>query len=104
MSLLRHAAAAALREDRRARADVRARRVVRAGPAIAIEAHVADPHACDAAVLDERLRGRESRKHVDAERLGARGEERRELAERDDHVAAIVHLRRRRQARARRSW
>ncbi len=43
--LLGHAAAAALREDRRAGADVGARRVVRPRLALAVEAHVADAHA-----------------------------------------------------------
>ena len=54
----------------------------------------------DAAVLDQGFRRREAGEDVDAERLGARGEERRELAERDDEVAAVVHLRRSRQPRA----
>ena len=66
---------AALREDRRAGADVRARRVVRAGLAVAVEAHVADAHADDAVALDQGFRRGEAGEDVDAERLGARGED-----------------------------
>src|SRR6185503_4949951 len=96
--LLGHAAAAALGEHRRASAYVGAWRVVGTRLAVPVEAHVADADARDAAVLDERLRRGEPGKDVDAERFGARGEDRGELAERDDPVAAVVHLRRRRHA------
>src|SRR5262245_61546270 len=73
--LLGDAAAAAFGEHGRPRADVGARRVVRTRLAIAAEAHVADAHARDASALDEPLRRGEAGKHVDAERLGAGGED-----------------------------
>ena len=97
--LLGDAAARAFGEEGRAGADVGARRVVRPGLALAVEAHVADAHAHDAVALDQGLRRREAGEDVHAERLGARGEDLCKLAQRDDDVAAVVHLRRIRQAR-----
>ena len=92
------AAAAAFGEDGGLRADLGAGREVLAGRAVLVEAHVADLHAGDGAVVvEERLGRREAREHVDASRLCLRAEHRDDVAERDDEVAVIVHLRRRRQ-------
>ncbi len=83
--LLRHAAAAAFGKDGRARADVGAGRVIRTGLAVAVEAHVSDPHARDAPIgIHERFGRRESGKHVDAQRLRALRHPGNQLAERDD--------------------
>ena len=98
--VFRHATAAPLREDRGVRADVGARRMVRARLALAVKAHVADAYADDAArVVEECFRRRKAREYVDSEGLGARGKDGRELPERHDEIAAIVHLRRIGQAR-----
>jgi hypothetical protein len=52
-----------------------------ARPALAVEPHVADAHPRDPPVFEQRLGGREAREHVHAERLRARREDRRELAQ-----------------------
>src|SRR6185437_3759064 len=65
---------------------------------------LADPHAAggDAAhpprLVVEHLGGGEAGVDLDAERLGLAGEPATDIAEADDIVAVIVHLRRRRQA------
>ena len=74
------------------------------GVAVLLETHVADPDTADRAVrLEERCRGREACKYVATERLGLGGQPRREIAERDDEIAVVRHLRRRRQPVALRS-
>src|SRR5690606_17219755 len=98
--LLRHRAAAAFGEYGDARADVDARRVVRAVAAVLLDAHVGAAHAHDALVLDQRACSRKAGEYVHAQRLGARGELSAQAAERNDVVATILLLRRCRQAEA----
>jgi hypothetical protein len=99
--LLADAAPAALCEHGDAGAHLGARRVARAGLARFLDAHVADLHAGDAAVIvEECLRRGETREHVDAELFCPGGELRREQAQGNDEVAGVVLLRRHRQADA----
>ncbi len=104
--LLGQAAAAALREDRRAGVDIHAGGEVGArtavGRVVRFDAHVPAPHPDDARLgafaRDEHAASREPRKHLDAERFGMRGQLLAEFAQRDDEVAGVVHLRGRGQA------
>src|SRR6185295_19246090 len=90
--LLGERAARAFSKNGRARVDLDSRRVVRARRAILVQAHVADAHALDRALLVEhRLRSRKAREDIDAEFLRLLRQPRRELPERDDEVAMVVH-------------
>jgi hypothetical protein len=80
--LLADAAAAALGEHGDARAHLGTRREVGTGFARLLYADITDLHTRDRAVLvEERMGGGEAREHIDAERLGARREQRREESE-----------------------
>src|SRR5690606_11010641 len=72
------------------------------GRAVRLDAHVAAAHTDHArfraVALDQRVAPGKAGEDLDAERLGVRGQLLAQLAERDDEVARIVHLRRRRQA------
>ena len=77
-----------------------ARLVVRPGRAVGTYAHIAGGHPLDRAVLvEQHLGGGEARIDLDTQCLGLAGEPAAELAEADDIVAAVAHLRRRRQAK-----
>ena len=59
------------------------------------DAHIADAHTAHrASVVEQRLGCGEARVYFHAERLGLRREPCAQRAERDDHIAVIVHLRR----------
>src|SRR6185312_7314747 len=97
---LAHAAAAAFRQHRDARMDVRAGGEVGARRAVFLQAHVAAAHADDLAALDERDRGAEAGEYVHPQAFRLGGEPGAEGAQGDDEVAAVVHLRRRGQSLA----
>ena len=100
----RDAAACAFGDHRRASAYFGAGSEVRAGLAALFNAHVAELHARDGAiVVVERLGCSKAREHVDAKAFGFLREPRRELAQRDDDVALVVKLRRQRQWHAARA-
>jgi hypothetical protein len=70
--------------------------------AVGLDTHVAaahPDHACRVAVaLDERVATGKAGEDLDAKRLGVRCHLAADLAQRDDEVARVVHLWRRRQA------
>ena len=95
---LGQAAATTFRDHRCFCADLRARGEVRSRGAVLLETHVADADTADrSGRVEERGRGREAGEYVATERLGLAGQPRCQIAERDDEVAVVRHLRWRRQ-------
>ena len=95
--LLGQGPAAALGEQGVGRAQFHARLVVRAFLAFLRDAHDAGDDAAHLAFLDDGLGGGEARVDLDAQRLGLGTQPAADIAEGDDVVPLIVHLRRRRQ-------
>ena len=95
--LLGQRPAAALGEQRVAGAQFHAALEVVGGFAVLADAHVAGGDADDAAVFLQQFRGGETGIDLHAELLGLLAQPAHDIAERDDVVAVIVHLRRRRQ-------
>ena len=96
--LLGQRAAAALGEQGVAGAQFHAALEVVGWLAVLADAHVAGGDADDAAVLLQEFGGGEAWVDFDAQRLGLLAEPAADIAKRDDVVAVVVHLRRRRQA------
>src|SRR6185437_5099657 len=95
----REGPAAALGEQRLLGKELDAGLEVRRGLAILADALGASRNAGDAASLvEQHLGAGKARIDFDAQRLGLLGEPTAEIAEADDVIAAIVHVRRRRQA------
>ena len=92
--LLGQRAAAALGEQRVARPQFHAALEVAGGLAVLADAHVAGGDADDAAVFLQQFRGGETGIDLDAQCLGLLTQPADDVAERDDVVAVIVHLRR----------
>ena len=101
--LLRQRAAAAFGEQRVARAQLHAALEIVGGFAVLADAHVAGGDADDAPVLLQQFGGGEAGIDLDAQRLGLLPQPAADIAERNDVVAVVVHLRRRRQAERRAS-
>jgi DNA polymerase len=91
-------AAAAFGEQRVAGAQLHAASEIGGRRAILADPHVAGGDAGDAAVLLEQLGGGEPGIDLDAELLGLGCQPAADIAKRNDIVAVVVHLRRRRQA------
>jgi len=80
-------------------ADVDALRVAGLVRSVLGDAHVADAHAGDRAMLvEQHFRGGKARIDFHAQRFGLRRQPRAHRAQRDDEVAVVVHLRRQRQS------
>ena len=94
---LRQQRARPLGERHDLRGEIVGRLVRVARRAVAVQARRGGAHAGDAPALREQMRRRESREHVDAQRLGPGAEPAHDLADRRDEVAAVVHRGRRRQ-------
>ncbi len=95
--LLGQRAAAALREQRVGRTQLHPPRVVRTRLAVAADPHVAGGDADDAAFLLQQLGRPEARVDLDPERFRLACEPAAHVAEADDVVAVVAHLRRHRQ-------
>ncbi len=96
--LLRQITAATFGEERIGGPQLHAELVIRAVLALLGDTHVAGCDADDAPVLLQQLGRGEARIDLDARLLGLLPEPAHHVTERDDVVAPIVHLRRRRQA------
>ena len=97
--LLGERAAHALREQGGPSMQLDARLVAGGPLAVLADAHVAGGDAADAAILGVQHLGRgEAREDLDAQRLGLLRQPAAHVAQADDVVAVVVHLRRRRQA------
>ena len=93
--LLRCTAAAALAKHGHLRVDLGTQRKVGPGLTALFQPHVADAYALDgAAVIEECLGGRKTGEHIHTELFRLRAQNRHQLAERDDEIAVILHLRR----------
>ena len=88
-------AAAAFREHRLAGVQLDAGLVVGAGLTVLLDTHVAGGDALDRAVrVEKHFGGGEARVDLDAQRLGLLTQPAHHVAEADDEVALVVHLRR----------
>ncbi len=103
--LLAEVPAAAFGEQGVFGVQLHARLMVRAGGAVAVQAHVAGGDALDrAVVVEQNLGGGETGVDFRAHGLGLFTQPAAQQAERDDVIAVVLHLRRRRQTqRARRA-
>jgi hypothetical protein len=87
-------ASAALGEDGNAGVNIHSRRVVGAGAAILVQAHIADTNALDrAGIVVQRFRRGESRENIDPQCFRLRGQPGGQLSQRNNVITVIVDRR-----------